>query len=98
MGDGGYRAIIGTGNRKPHKWLCHCKGNRKTGSSDLLGQKGDYVFSKVPYRDSSRLQFFYFNTTGGRFSSSAVTVAASIRISSINADSRDSSRLTAGSR
>jgi hypothetical protein len=25
MGDGGYRAIIGTGNRKPHKWLCDAK-------------------------------------------------------------------------
>ena len=98
MGDGGYRAITGTGNRKHHKWLCDCKGNRTTGRRDLLGQKGDYVFSEFPYRDSSHLQYFYFNTTDGRFSSSAVTVAASIRISSINVDSRDNSRLTAGSR
>ena len=47
MGDGGYRAIIGTGNRKPHKWLCHCKGKRTTGRNDLLVLNGDYVFSKA---------------------------------------------------
>jgi hypothetical protein len=28
MGDGGYRAIIGMGNRKPHKWLCNYKGKK----------------------------------------------------------------------
>jgi hypothetical protein len=58
MGDGGYRAIIGTGNRKHHKWLCDCKGNRTTGSSDLLLRKVNFVFSKVPYNDSSCLLFF----------------------------------------
>jgi hypothetical protein len=94
----GYQVSTGMENKKQGEMLCHCKGNRKTGRRDLLGQKGDYVFSEVPYRDSSHLQFFYFNTNDGRFSSSAVTVAASIRISSINADSRDRSLLTAGSR
>ena len=97
MGDGGYRAITGMGNRKYHKWLCDCKGNRTTGRSDLLLRKVNFVFSKFPYSDSSCLLYLFY-TTDGRFSSSAATVAASIRISSINADSRDRSPLTAGSR
>ena len=48
MGDGGYRAIIGMGNRKPHKWLCNSKGKKRTmGRNDLLVLNGDYVFSKA---------------------------------------------------
>ena len=58
MGDGGYLVNTGTESKKHDKRHCHCKGNRTTGRRDLLLRKVNFVFSKVPYSDSSCLQFF----------------------------------------